>query len=98
MAKYYLLLFAIVGMVFFYIFLQDPCNQLFRKDFLEKFPDYEILDTSSSDGSPGSVQCHVLFEKPDSDQIFEEAWLYENSDSGWSFSGFAEEGRNSPEP
>ena len=90
MAKYYIVLFVILGMVLFYIFLQDPCNQMLRADFLNKYPSYKILDSGSGEGSPDNVQCHIYYQKPDSEQIYEDIWLYENSGSGWSFSKIVE--------
>ncbi len=90
MAKYYIALFVILGMVLFYIFLEDPCNQMLRADFSDKFPSYKILDSGSGEGSPDNVQCHIYYQKPDSEQIYEDIWSYENSGSGWSFSKIVE--------
>ncbi len=86
MLKYYIALFLLVAGVFIYIFIRDPCNQTFRADFSAKYPDYKILDTSAGEGSPENVQCRIYYEKPGSDQLYEDIWLYLNSDSGWKFS------------
>ena len=86
MAKYYIALFLIMGAVLFYIFLEDPCNNILRADFSEKFPDYKILDSVSGEGSPDNVQCHIYYEKPDSKQVYKDTWSYRNSESGWRFS------------
>ena len=66
MAKYYFILILIMGAVLFYIFLQDPCNELMRMDFSEKHPSYKILDSGSGEGSPDNVHCHLYYQKPDS--------------------------------
>ena len=86
MAKYYIALFLIAAAGLYYVFLQDPCNQLVKTDFSGKYPDYEIMFTGATDGVPDSVQCHVTYQKPDSKKVFEDVWLYQNSGSGWMFS------------
>ena len=86
MAKYYIALFLIAGAALYYVFLQDPCSQQLKADFSGKYPDYEIMVTGASEGSPNSVQCHVTYQKPDSDKVFEDVWLYQNLGNGWEFS------------
>jgi hypothetical protein len=86
MLKYYVALFLIAGMVLFYIFVQDPCNEKMRGDFSSKYPDFKILDSGAGEGSPDSVQCHLHYQKPDSEQVYEDIWLYEDLGSGWKFS------------
>jgi hypothetical protein len=90
MAKYYFLLALIVAAVMVYIFYQDPCNIQLREDFSKRYPSYEILDSGSREGSPDEVKCHVLYQKPDSKQVYEDVWLYQNLESGWSFSSVLE--------
>ena len=68
MAKYYIALFLIFGAVLYWVFLQDPCGQQVKADFSARYPDYEIDVTGATDGSPESVQCHVTYQKPGSDQ------------------------------
>jgi hypothetical protein len=92
MTKYYLILLVIAGGFLFYVFRQDPCNQMLRADFSDRNPDYEILDTGAIEGSPDSVSCHIYYEKPDSKQVYEEIWLYQNSDDGWKFSRILQSG------
>ena len=79
----------VVGAVFLFIFLQDPCNEQFRSDFSDKYPDYTILDFGG-EGDTGKVFCHVFYQRPENQQIFEDIWVYENSDFGWRFSGIKE--------
>lgn len=98
MAKYYLLLFLIAGMVFFYVFSQDPCNQMLRADFSAEHPDYKILDSGAKEGSHESVHCHVYYSKPDSEQVYEDIWLYEDSGSGWNFSEIVGSGKKEQTP
>ncbi|MBS93801.1 MAG: hypothetical protein CL799_05090 [Chromatiales bacterium] len=86
MYKYYFVLFLALAIALAYTFFEDPCARAFRTDFSDQYPGYKILDTSSSEGSPNSVQCHVYYKKPDSEQAFQDIWLYEDSGSGWSFS------------
>jgi hypothetical protein len=86
MAKYYIILVLILGGVLFYIFLEDPCNKILRADFSEQYPSYKILDSGSREGSPSEVQCHIRYQRPDSEQAYEDIWLYKNSGSGWVFS------------
>jgi hypothetical protein len=86
MAKYYIALFLIAAAVLYFVFLQDPCNQLVKADFSGKYPDYEIMVAGATDGTPDSVQCHVTYQKPDSEKVFEDVWLYQNLGSGWIFS------------
>jgi len=90
MAKYYFVLVLIMGAVLFYIFLQDPCNEMLRADFSNKYPGYKILDSGAGEGSPDEVQCHIYYQKPDSEQVYEDIWSYRNSGSGWSFSSVLE--------
>ena len=90
MSKYYILLFLIFGIVLFYIFLEDPCNQILREDFSNKYPSYKILDSGSGEGSPDNVHCHIYYQKPDSEQVYEDIWVYQDLDSGWRFSGIIE--------
>jgi hypothetical protein len=86
MAKYYFLLALIMGGVLYYVYSQDPCYMGIRDDFAVQFPDYEILDSGSTEGTPDSVQCHIRYSKPDDDRIYKDIWLYENRGNGWIFS------------
>jgi len=91
MLKYYIALFLVVGIVLYYVYITDPCNRQIRADFSSRYPDYEILFSGAGEESTGSVpagsvQCHITYEKPDSNQIHEDIWLYENFGSGWTFS------------
>ena len=90
MLKYYVFLFLIVGIALFYAFLQDPCNRQIRTDFSNKYPSYKILDSGASEGSRESVRCYISYQKPDSEQIHEDIWLYRDSGSGWKFSRILE--------
>ncbi len=98
MSKYYIFLFLIMGAVLFYIFRQDPCNKIFRADFSNMYPSYKILDSGSEEGSPDNVHCHIYYKKPDSEQVYEDIWLYEDSGSGWNFSGILESGKKEQTP
>ena len=86
MLKYYIALFLVAGLVLFYIFITDPCNSQIRTDFSNKYPDYEILFSGAGEGSTDIVQCHISYQKPDSKQIYEDVWLYQDSGNGWEFS------------
>ena len=86
MLKYYIAMFLIMGGILFYIFLQDPCTEQFTADFSNKYPSYKVLDSRSEDGTPTSVQCRVLYQKPGSDKSYEEVWLYEKLGSEWQLS------------
>jgi hypothetical protein len=90
MAKYYFILALIMGAVLYYIFLEDPCNNMVRADFSEKHPGYEILGSRAGEGTPDKVQCHIHFQKPDSEEIYEEVWLYQKVGSDWSLAGVLE--------
>jgi hypothetical protein len=90
MAKYYFILVLIMGAVLYYIFLEDPCNNMVRADFSEKYPGYEILNSGAGEGTPDTVQCHIRYQKPDSEEIYEEVWLYQKVGSDWSLSGVLE--------
>ncbi len=90
MAKYYFILILIMLVVLYYIFLEDPCYNQIRADFSNKYPSYKILDSGSLEGSPDEVTCHIRYQKPDSQQVYEDVWLYQNSESGWSFSSVLE--------
>jgi hypothetical protein len=87
MSKYYFFLFLIIGAVLFYIYLEDPCNKMLRTDFSAKYPGYRILGSSAEEGSPDNVHCHIHYQKPDSEQVYEAIWLYQDLGSGWRFSG-----------
>lgn len=86
MLKYYIALFLVAGIALYYIFSTDPCSGQLRKDFSARYPDFELLYSGAGESSKVSVQCHMAYEKPDSKQIYEDVWLYQNSDSGWAFS------------
>lgn len=90
MSKYYILLVLIFGIILFYVFREDPCNQIFRADFSNKYPSYEILDSVAGEGSPDNVHCHIYYRKPDSEQVYEDIWLYQDLGSGWGFSRILE--------
>ncbi len=90
MLKYYVLLFLILGIGLYYVFLQDPCNRQLRTDFSNKYPSYTIAFSRTEEGSPDSVHCHAFYRKPDSEQTYEEIWLYQNLGSGWKFSRILE--------
>ena len=90
MLKYYVLLVLILGIALFYVFLKDPCNRQLRTDFSNKYPSYTILDSGAREGSLDSVHCHVSYRKPDSEQIYEDIWLYQDLGSGWNFSRILE--------
>ncbi len=90
MLKYYIFAFAIVGIALFYAFISDPCNRQLRTDFSDKYPSYAILDSGASEGSRESVRCHISYRKPDSEQIYEDTWLYRDLGSGWKFSRILE--------
>jgi len=98
MLKYYIFLFLIAAGALFYVFLEDPCNKMLRTDFSNKHPAYKILNSGAGEGSPDGVQCHIFYEKPDSDQVYEDIWIYKNTGNGWSFSGVLEtrEGERTP--
>ena len=90
MTKYYVFLILIVGTALFYAFLSDPCNRRLKTDFSNMYPGYKIVDTGASEGSRESVRCHISYQKPDSEQIYEDIWLYRHSGSGWKFSRILE--------
>jgi hypothetical protein len=98
MAKYYFFLFLIAGLVIFYVFYEDPCNQTLRADFAEKYPGYKILDSGAKEGSPESVHCHIYYNKPESQQVYEDIWLYEKSGSDWNFSAILKSGEKERTP
>jgi hypothetical protein len=93
MVKYYFLLALVAAGFLVYVFLQDPCNQTLRADFSEKHPGYKILDSSAVEGSPESVSCHIYYKKPDSQQVYEDVWLYVKPDGEWQFSRILESGK-----
>ncbi len=86
MAKYYALLFLAVGIVLYYIFIQDPCSNKIKTDFSRKYPDYKILNSGAGQTSLDNVNCHIHYRKPDSNQVYEDVWLYQKSGNEWSFS------------
>ena len=86
MTKYYIALFLLAGAVLYWVFIQDPCGQLVKKDFAARYPEYEIVFTGATDGSPESVHCHITYEKPGSKTVYEDVWLYLNQSDGWEFS------------
>ncbi len=86
MLKYYVALFLIVGGALFYVYSQDPCNQLLKVDFAARYPDHKVMYFGAGEGSPSSVQCHVTYRKPDGEQVYEDIWVYENRGEGWGFS------------
>ncbi len=86
MAKYYFLLVLIIGFALYFVYAEDPCYKNMADDFSRQFPDYEILDSGSTEGSPQSVQCHIRYSKPGSEGVYKDIWLYKNQGNGWSFS------------
>jgi hypothetical protein len=98
MAKYYFVLLLAAVAVLFYVFQNDPCNKNMRADFSRQYPEYKILDSGSREGSPEEVQCHLSYQKPDSDQVYEDTWLYRNTESGWLFSSALTKEKAVPAP
>ena len=84
--KYYLLMLLVVGIALSFVYIKDPCHQQLRADFSSRYPDFEILESGASEGSPESVRCHISYKKPNSDGVFEDIWLYQDSGKGWQFS------------
>ncbi|MAG34017.1 MAG: hypothetical protein CL908_24320 [Deltaproteobacteria bacterium] len=78
-------LLAIFMLAVFFVYIKDPCNQQVRTDFSNEYPSFKILNSGVSDGSPESVRCHVSYEKPASEQVYEDIWLYQHTDRGWEF-------------
>ncbi|MAG31128.1 MAG: hypothetical protein CL908_09595 [Deltaproteobacteria bacterium] len=85
MFKYYLLLFVVFGMALFYVYTKDPCNQQARKDFLGEHPDFVILDSGASEGSPETVRCHVSYREPGNEQVYQDTLVYRDMGRGWQF-------------
>lgn len=90
MMKYYVLLFLIVGAALFYVYLKDPCHQQLRAEFSDKYPSYEILNSDAVEGSPESVRCQISYRKPDSEEIYQDTWVYQDKGRGWEFSKILE--------
>ena len=90
MWKYFALLLLVLGIGFFYAFLKDPCNNQVRADFSDKYPGHKILDSGAAEGSRETVRCHISYQKPDSEQVYEDIWLYRYAGSGWKFSRIIE--------
>ncbi len=86
MSKYYAFLFLIFGIALYYVFIKDPCNNQLRMDFSNRYPDYEVLDHGPSEGSRETVRCRISYRKPDSKEVHEDIWLYQDSGRGWEFS------------
>ena len=93
MMKYYVIMFLVAGVALYYVFLQDPCHKKVSEDFASKYPGYVVLSSTASDGSPQSVRCNISYRNPDSEQTYEDVWLYENSNEGWKFSEIIESGQ-----
>jgi len=89
-AKYYVLLILAFAGVLVYVFQSDPCMGQLRADFATKHPSYEILDSGAGTASTDSVECHVRYHKPESDRVYEDVWVYQNSADGWHFSRIVE--------
>ena len=86
MLKYYIPLFLVAGIALYYVFTTDPCNSQLRKDFSVKYPDFELLYAGAGEASKNNVQCLMAYEKPDSKDVYEDVWVYQNSGNGWEFS------------
>lgn len=95
MAKYYVLLGLAFVAVMLYIFLQDPCGNNVRSDFLEKYPDYEIVffgaGESAEEFSNYTVRCHIRYRIPEGIGTYEDVWEYRKADDGWKLSRVLEE-------
>ena len=90
MWKYYVLLFLVLGLALSYAYLADPCHSKMRTEFSNEYPTYKILESGAEAGSPESVRCRISYQKPGSEQIHEEIWLYQNPGDGWTFSRILE--------
>ncbi len=86
MWKYYVLLFAVLGLGLYYVYVSDPCRSQIRAEFSAQHPGYEILGSEAESGSPESVRCRISYKQPEDGRTQEELWLYLNSDTGWKFS------------
>jgi hypothetical protein len=90
MWKYWTLLVVIAGVGLFYVYRADPCNRLARMEFSARYPSFKLLDTAAEEGSPETVRCRITYRKPDSKQMHEDVWLYQNRANGWEFSRIIE--------
>jgi hypothetical protein len=103
MAKYYLLMVAVVALALLYAFVEDPCNRLVRMEFAEKHPGYVILDSHPDQGSPESVRCQITYRRPDDARVYEDVWLYHHVSKGgrgrgWQFARALETARRRDTP
>lgn len=90
MLKYYLLAFVVLAIALAYAYVSDPCHQLVRMEFAERYPEYEIVDSDAQEGSPEKVQCLVSYQKPGSAEIHQEGWVYISGKEGWELSRVVE--------
>lgn len=92
MAKYYAILVLCALGALYYVFLKDPCNRQLRMEFLEKYPDYTIVDSGSREGSPFEVQCNIYYQKPADKQVYQDVWTYKKSGNDWHFASVLQSG------
>jgi len=64
-------------------------------DFSNKYPSYTIRNFGAGEGDSGglgvvagsrNIHCYILYQKPDSEQVYEDIWLYQQLGTGWNFS------------
>lgn len=90
MAKWYVVLFLVFGGVLLYVFLQDPCGNNLIQDFASRHPGYELLQHGPSEQPMEGVHCYVQYRKPDSPEVYEDVWRYEQTADGWRFARILE--------
>ena len=83
----------IIGTVIFVglIFLFNSCGvhdrqvlyATVKKDFADKYPNYEFIDCVVGEGDLAVAYVHINFKKPGDDKIHEEVWQYWDKDSVW---------------
>ena len=95
MLKYYILLGLGFIAVTLYVFLQDPCGNSVRNDFLKKYPRHEIIyfgaEESVKELSSHTVRCLVRYRISDGVGTYEDVWEYRDSGEGWELFRVVEE-------
>ncbi len=89
--KYFVLIAVAMGLGVLYVYISSPCYQQVETDFQEANPSYAFLDSDAAGGSREKVRCEVSYQKPGSEQILEETWMYiHTKKQGWKFSRILE--------
>ncbi len=86
--KQILLIFIlIVGLGLFYIWFSNSTNENVRREFLEKYPTFKVVDLYAGEKNSDIATYHIKYNKPKNATIYEHIAIYHRcNDNEWRLS------------